>query len=562
MNDLTKSQYQYALDIIEQKTPSCLWTRLACERSFEDFVRQTTDEFPYFYDPLVGEKFRKFALQMRHFEGPKGDQPVVLDDWQYWLFSQLLGWKHDRGDNAGYRRFRTFHLEVARGNGKSFISSILALWGLCCDGEAGPQIYSAATDRRQASIVFGGTKAQVTNPQHEKLMTFLGVRALKAEIQCVKNNGKYTALSRDSSRMDGLNVHYAIVDELHAHPKRDTWDVLASGAKKRKQSLMVAITTAGLNIASFGFMQNEYVRMNLQSHPDTRDETLLGIIYCAEDGDDFYSEETWMKANPCWNTAIDKVSFRAAALKAHRIPSDRREFFTKNLNMWISGNVSWLDMDDLLKCRDDKINEKDKYDYRLCGFDLAYVNDLCCYVNVFVKNIDSKRHYYIFPKIYVPQRAIDENMNAKYPVWQEQKQLTVLPGEAIDIDEFNKDLFNNIVSNNISLTGGDAWQATPTMQFIQKKGKRVMAVPQTTKALTQATADFAVAVMEQRVHWNNDVFFWNCSNACLYIDNNDLFKPVKEHKDSNRKIDTVAAVINAIACGMLNNFGKSGAMIY
>ncbi|TWB09339.1 terminase large subunit [Gluconacetobacter diazotrophicus] len=562
LNDLEKQQYEYAKRVLDGDVVACKWVKLACLRSFSDYEKQRTDDFPYYYDSSVGEKFRKFCLCLTHVQGRKGGTPVVLDAWQVWLFSQLLGWKHDRGENQGYRRFRTFHLEVGRGNGKSFIMSILAIWGLACDGDTGPEIYSAATDKRQASIIFDATKAQVKNEHHAKLIKRLGLQALRAEIRCLKNNGKYCALSRDSSRMDGLNISMAFVDELHAHPNRNTWDVLASGAKKRPQSLMAAITTAGVDVSSFGYQQNEYVRRVLEPDNGIDDESFLCVIYCAEEDDDFYNEDAFRKANPCWDSAIDKVSFIASAQKAKLVTSERREFFTKNLNMWVAGGTSWIDGGALEKCRDFSIREDDEYDFRLCGIDLAYVNDLCCYVNVFGKMIDGYRHYYIFPHAYIPQRAIDENFNVSYPIWRDKGQLNVMEGEAINQNEFGNIILNNSINYNVSMNCADAWQATAVMQQLASGGASVRAIRQTTRDLSAATAEFEVAILEGRLHFNNDLFRWNCLNAVLYIDNQDLFKPVKEHPKSSKKIDTVAATINAIAYGLEADFGGIGPMIY
>ncbi len=562
MDELTKSSYRYPYDVLCGNIITNKIVKKSCYNAFEDFTRQNTPNFTFYYEPETGERFRKFCLLLCHYKGPATGKPFVLDDWQVFHSSQFLGWHYAEGDNKGYRRIREIYLSVGRGNGKSFYMSALALWGLCCDGEGGPEVYSAATDRTQAEIVFGGTKTQITNPKHQKLMNYLGVRALDKKILCSKNNGIYRALSRDSQRMDGLNIHFAIVDELHAHPNRNTWDVLRSGAKKRKQSAMIAITTAGYDLTSFGFIKDEAIRMNIECHPDIRNPNIFGLIYGAEENDDPYVETTWKKANPCWDSAIDKVSFISDANDAKRIPTNRPEFFTKMLNIWFNNAEGWITSEDLSKCYDKDMFEGDKYECRISGFDLAYVNDLCCYVNVFTKTINNKRHYYIFPHAYVPSRAITNNVNLKYQEWVDEKQLKVIEGEAIDTDSFNQDLINNMKKYDIKAMAGDAWQATPTLQAIQKAGKKAVAVSQTTKALTQATSEFSVAVMEQRVHWNNKVFHWNCMNARLYIDANDLFKPVKEHKDSKKKIDTVAATINAIAYGIENNWAKSSIAIY
>ena len=85
------------------------------------------------------------------------------------------------------------------------------------------------------------------------------------------------------NNLDGLNIHCAIVDELHAHKTRDVWDVLETATGARLQSLLFGITTAGFNKEGICYELRDYAIKVLRGRLKT---IRFAIIYTLDEGDD------------------------------------------------------------------------------------------------------------------------------------------------------------------------------------------------------------------------------------------------------------------------------------
>ena len=202
--------------------------------------------------------------------------------------ARLFGWRRQ----DGLRRFRTAYCAVPRKNGKSTLSAGLGLYLLVADGEQGAEVYSAATSRDQARIVFDEAKRMVQASP-----------ALRRRVEVLINNlhvkataSRFMPLSSDSSTMDGLNVHGAIIDELHAHKSRNVVDVLDTATGARRQPLLFEITTAGYDRHSICFEHHDYAIKVLDGI--LADDSWFAFIAAADDGDDWTDPEVWQKANP------------------------------------------------------------------------------------------------------------------------------------------------------------------------------------------------------------------------------------------------------------------------
>lgn len=531
-------EFRYASDVVNGIVLASEETKNACIRSLDDYSKSQSDpDYPYYFDSDTPQRFKLFCSKFKHLEGPKGGQPFILDDWQYWFFSQLFGWKLKSNHK---RRFRTVHLEVPRGNGKSFMMTVVALWMLALDGENGPQVYSAATTRAQARIVFDAVKEHIRN--NSKLMKFLGVEGRAHEIlyRAKSNKGIYKALSRDAHSMDGLNIHCAIVDELHAHKSRATWDVLNSGSAKRDQSVMIAITTAGFDLSSLGYEQRQYC--SKVNKGVFQDDSFLGCIWCADPDDSPYVESTWIKANPSWYSAINQSKFADDAQKAKNVPAERTEFLTKHLNMWLNAGDTFYDLPRLTKGYNETL-KCDSFKDVACyvGVDLSMVDDMTAVVQVFSVN----NELYVFPHYFLPQKALDDHKNAAYAGWAEQGFLHVIPGPVIDfpyIKDFIEGICNNYEIRSINI---DDWCAKDIAEALEVEGWPVQYSPQGIR-LTNAAKKLQELILREKVHYNNPIFTWNVSNCHASFDWNGNVKIHKEFPKSPNKIDGVAATLNCL----------------
>jgi phage terminase large subunit-like protein len=277
---------QYCEDVLGGRVVANRWVRLACERHRRDLVEGAGRGL--WFDQTAARVAVAFFGLLQHSKGEWAGTAVRLEPWQQFHLSLLFGWK--RAD--GLRRFRTFYLEVARKNGKTTEAAGVGLFLLTADGEAGAEVYAAATKRDQARILHSEASRMV-----------LSSRPLAQAVTKYRDNlhvkgtaSKFEPLGRDADSLDGLNVHGAIVDELHAHTNRDLWDVLDTATGARRQPIMFAITTAGYNRQSLCYEMHEYTKKVLGG--EVVDDSFLGLIYAIDEGDDWQDERVWVKANP------------------------------------------------------------------------------------------------------------------------------------------------------------------------------------------------------------------------------------------------------------------------
>ncbi|EFI5666363.1 terminase large subunit, partial [Escherichia coli] len=231
------------------------------------------------------------------------------------------------------RRFRTAYNEVARKNAKSTLSSGIGLYMTGADGEGGAEVYSAATTRDQARIVFEDAKNMVRKARSTlgRLFDFN-----KLAIYQEQSASKFEPLSSDANNLDGLNIHCAIIDELHAHKTRDVWDVLETATGARLQSLLFGITTAGFNKEGICYEQRDYAIKVLRGYNSdvegaVKDDSYFAIIYTLDEGDDPFDETVWQKANPGLGICKRWDDLRRLAKKAKEQVSARVNFFTKKV---------------------------------------------------------------------------------------------------------------------------------------------------------------------------------------------------------------------------------------
>ena len=289
----------YADAVLSGAIPACRYVRQACERQIGDLASPPAG---YRFDETEASRICQFVELTPHIKGPlaKREETITLADWQVFILTTVFGWVDDE-DN---RRFRRVYIEVPRGNGKSSLSSPIGLHMLALDGEAGSEVYSAATTRDQARIVF--RDAQAMARKMPKFCKRFGVEVTAQAIVQLRTSSSFKALSADGHTLDGLNIHLAIVDELHAHKTRDVYDVLETGLGKRPQSLLWMITTAGSNKHGICYEVRDYVLKVLAGTvDDTSAESTFGIVYTVDEGDDPFSEDTLRKANPNWGVSVD-----------------------------------------------------------------------------------------------------------------------------------------------------------------------------------------------------------------------------------------------------------------
>lgn len=495
-------------------------------------------------DIEAAERVRTFMRKfLRHSKGQWAGKPFELLDWQWeQVIKPLFGWK--RAD--GTRRFRRGYIEVPKKNGKSALCSGISLYLLIGDGEAGAEVYNAAADINQASIVF--TEAGNMVEASPALSSRCEVLRSTKRINYPSQRSWYKALSADVKTKEGLNIHGLIFDELHAQPNRDLWDTLIYGGAARRQPMFLSITTAGYDKESICYEQHGYARGVLDG--SIQDPSFFAYLSAAEEADDWKSPETWKKANPSLGVTIDISDMEQACKEAQLSPAKENAFRRYRLNQWTEQDVRAIPMDQWKACGR-KYDWKD-FEGRYCwaGLDLASTNDVTAMVLVFA--LDGGR-FACLPRFWVPEEA-GKNREARnrqrFEAWIRSGLMQVTPGSSCDYDFVRRDIVDLSYKYKFDQIAFDPWNARQLATQLEKDdGLPMIEFRQGFATMNAPTKYFLGLVADQKLeHPNDPVLNWMAGNFSVDTDPAGNLKPSK--KSSAEKIDGIVALIEGVGCAM------------
>lgn len=524
-----ESGMDYARQVAEEKIPACKWTRLACERQLKDLERTDLE-----WRPAAAEKFCNFVELMPHVKGKWKSKTIQLEPWQEFIYCTIFGWY----TLDGLRRFRTVYIEVPRKNSKSTMSAPVGLWMLGPEKEPGAEVYSAATTRDQAKIVFGIAKqmARKTPGYTKKFSVDVNAQNLSS----IPINSKFEPLSSDYNSLDGLNTQCAVVDELHAHKTRRVFDVLETSTGSRLQPLLWLITTAGSDRSGICYEQRTYLTKILRGAQE--DDSYFGIIYTVDEGDDWTDEEVWKKANPNWDVSVIVDDIRRLGNKAQIMASAQNSFLTKRLDVWVNADTAWMNMQDWTACADEGL-DVDEFEGSPCwlGLDLASKIDIAALVQL----IERDDNYYLFGRFYLPEEAIERGDNDSYSGWATDGRLITTEGEMLDYGRIEEDLQDLKSRFEIQEVLYDPFQATQLATRMAKEGFPMVEVSPTVKNFSEPMKELEGRVYARKiVHNGCPVLTWMVSNVVCHRDAKDNIYPRKEQPQN--KIDGVIAALMCI----------------
>jgi phage terminase large subunit-like protein len=451
------------------------------------------------------------------------------------------------------------YIEVPRGNGKSALSSPVGLYMMTADNEMGAEVYSAATSRDQAKIVFDVAKMMANMAPDFKQQ--IGVGCFAHHMEHKDSGSFFKPLSTEGNHLDGLNIHAGIVDELHAHKNREVYDVLVTGIGKRLQSMLWMITTAGFDTGGVCYEERTYMESVLLREVD--DDSVFGIMYTLDEWDDWTQPASWEKANPCWGTAVRPEIVEQLAKKAMTIPSFQNNFRTKHLNQWMNADSVWMDM---VKW-DNASNPHVKMDqmqgmFTECfvGIDLASKKDLAAVSYLFTLDDESceilkvpfGNKYILFTQFYLPQEAAEQGENSQYLGWVHDGYIKATPGNVTDFATIEEDVIKNCKKFEIEEVAFDPWQSTQMAQNMQKHGLEPIEYRNTVATMSEPMKAFdALIISDKMVHEGNPCMRWNVANTVCHFDAKDNIFPRKTRVEN--KIDGVVATIMALGRATLHD---------
>lgn len=520
--------------------PACEWVRKAVKRQIEDQKRFSGKSSRFYFDPDEAAKVCKFIELLPHTKGQLAGQKIRLEPWQIWILTTVFGWRRTAD---GGRRFRRVYIEVPRGNGKSSLSSGVALYCLLADKEPGAEVYSFATTRDQAGIVFNDAKRMVQ--QTASLRSHFGVEVLSHALYVPKTNSTFQAKSADGSTLDGLNTHLAVVDELHAHRTRAVYDVVETSLGKRVNSLMWVITTAGFDTSGICYEVRTMVRNVLNR--SVVDESQFGIIYGLDEGDDWKSLAALEKANPNWGVSVMPEVVTSLQKKAIAIPSAAGNFMTKHLDVWCSAASGWMNMPAWNKCAREELRRED-FEGEPCyiGLDLGSKSDMTAKVLMFPREDRDGRTYFVtFADFYLPSRAIETSPNSQYRGWVEQGLIRVTEGAMTDFNVVEEDIREDLSRYSVQSIAYDPWQATQLISSLEDSGAPLVECRMTVQQISEPMKTLEALVLDGRIqHDGNPCLTWMMGNVVAKVDAKDNIFPRKERYE--QKIDGPVALILAL----------------
>jgi len=532
---------KYAQAIVAGEIPACMYVKLACERHLRD-LETYKEQGIFYFDAKAANRVCNAIEHFRHIHGDwaRGGQRLTLEDWQRFIVCNVFGWMVTESKT---RRFRVAYIEIPRKNAKSTLTSAVGLYLLACDGEAGAVVVSAANTQSQAKLVFGD--AQAMAKKDDEFQAKYGVQVKAHAIVQPQTDSKFEALSAEYSNLDGLNLHAALIDELHAHANRGLWDVLETAMASRIQPLLWAITTAGDNKAGVCYNQRDHVVDVLKGH--IVDDGYFGIIYTADQDDDLWDENTWIKCNPNWGVSIFPANIRREAATAQTMPSAHNAFLSKHLNVWVNADSAWMPHGAWEKCTMERLDIEDFIGQRCyLGVDLATRVDLNVVMVLFPP--DGERNWYAaFGYYFLPEGTIAQPGHQHYQGWETAGFLISTAGTTTDfnrITETIEDLYSRFEIAEIAYDphlSAAIVTALADHGVVQTPQVEVKQIPVN---MSPAMVELEGLIMSRRIRHNGDpVLAWMMSNVrAKHVGN--LIQPVKDIVE--KKIDGVTALITAL----------------
>lgn len=505
------------------------------------------------YDKKKADRAVTFIENLCHTKGKWAGTPFWLLPWQEQLIRDIFGIVKADGN----RQFRTAFVEICKKVGKSELAAAVALYLLYADNEPSAEVYGAAADRQQASIVFDVAKQMVEmSPALLKRSKLMGATK---RIVNYSNAGYYQVLSAEVGGKHGFSVSGLVFDEIHTQPNRQLYDVLTKGSSDARQNpLHFIITTAGNDRHSIAYELHTKAVDILEGR--RVDPTFYPVVYGLKDDEDWEDEANWYKVNPSLGYTVDIERLRDAYREAKQNPADEVTFKWLRCNMWVSSTVAWIP--DAIYMRGNESIEAASLEGRDCyaGLDLSSTGDITALVLIFPPR-DENEKYVLLPYFWIPEETIPRRVKANsvpYDIWEKQGYIMSTEGNVIHYDFIEKFIMYLSEKYHILEIAVDRWNATQMIQNLEGEGFTIIPFGQGFSSMSAPTKEFYRLLMEGRIiHGGNPVLRWMAGNVVIDTDPAGNIKVTKAK--SKEKIDGIVAAIMALdRC--IRQEGQSGSV--
>jgi phage terminase large subunit-like protein len=533
--------------------------RLAYDRHRRD--RETAETRGLWFDAAAAERVVWFMRLCRHSKGRWAGQTFEPSIWQEFFVRSLFGWKRvdsSRSQEEWIRRYRYAYLQVGSKNGKSTLIAPVALYLTLADHEAGAEVYSTATTRAQARLVFdeAARMARRSDGFKEFLQIFGGQPQSRTNnISCEFLASKFEPLAADDQTADGINPHAVLIDELHRWTKRGFYELLFAKLGAREQPLVIQITTAGAGRDGICWETRDYCQKVLEGIVE--DDEYFAFIAEPDPESDWQDERAWEQGNPNLDVTIKREDLRKDAVRAAHSLSKQNDFRRLRCNQWTEQIERWLPME-LWPEMGGGIDER-LLKGRPCfaGLDLAATTDIAtvCYWFPPLPG-DGHDHHRLIWRAWKPEdRILQASHQDRKPflAWKDKGWLETTPGDVIDYAWIEERIIKDRdeLGFDILEMGFDPWNATAIVNRLQDvHGFTMVKVSQGVGGLSAASKEFERLWLRKVLrHGDNPIARWCSSNVAIWKDPNENIKPSR--KSSGGRIDLVVAGVIALSRAML-----------
>ncbi|GFN35369.1 terminase large subunit [Tepidimicrobium xylanilyticum] len=514
---------------------------------YKELVRIINDpNSEWEYNPAKAKHAIEFIENYcRHSKGKMGGKPFILELWQKALVAATFGMVHKID---GTRKYQEVMLVVGRKNGKSTLAAAIGLYLQMADGEPGAEIYAVATKKDQAKIIWLEAKRMVRkSPSLRKRM-----KTLVAEINSEYNDSFFRPLGRDSDSLDGLNVHGALLDEIHAWKDQNLYDVIVDGTTAREEPLVFITTTAGTvreSVFDIKYDEAERVINGYEDPEGYKNERFLPVIYELDNRKDWIDEDCWYQANPGLGTIKQIDQLRNKVNKAKANPLLVKNLLCKDFNIRETTSEAWLTFEQLNNTATFDL-KKLKPRYGIGGSDLSSTTDLTCGTVIFMVPGDDT--IYVLQMYWLPEDLLEKRVQEDkipYDKWRDMGLLRTVPGNKIHY-KYVKEWFLEVQNEYdiyIPWHGYDSWSADYYVEDMKNSfGKDGMEpVIQGKKTLSGPMKRLGRDLEAKRINYNNNpILKWCLSNTSIDVDKNDNIQPVKT-SNQRRRIDGTVSLLCA-----------------
>lgn len=509
--------------------------------SFFNELTEENETHTFVFDEKRGNKPIEFIEKFcKHSKGKWAGQPVVLELFQKAFIQALFGFVDK---DTRLRKYKKGALFIGRKNGKSTMDSGLANFMLTKDGEGGAEVYSVATKKDQAKVVWDEAKRMIKkSPALNKR-----IRCLVGGIFYDETESFLKALASDSNSLDGLNAHFVICDEVHAWKDKNLLDVMYDSMSAREQPMLLETSTMGTIRESVFDNEYEYFSDIIDGYDGKNefvDETVLAVIYELDRPEEWQNEKAWFKANPGLGTIKNIKDLRDKVNRAKNNPTELVNLLCKDFNVRQNDQDKWITFD--IANNEETFELENLSDtYAVGGVDLSSTTDLSCATALIIKG--GKK--FVLQQYFIPRERLEfkiKDDKIPYDKWEKRGLVTICEGAKVnytDVTEWFLKLHHEYDISTMWI-GYDPWNTQYWVEEMKQTGFEMIEIRQGAKTMSNPMKQLEADLIEKKVNYNNNpVLKWCLCNTAVKRDENDNIRPIKGQKQRARIDGTVSLII-------------------